>query len=331
MRAGIIQNDFKLYFLLEPDKDEVRYVGITKNTLEERFYKHLRDKHRNYRCNWIKGLLNENTCPRIVSVAEGLTKEEAIKEEIFYIAYLKFCGARLTNGTCGGDGTWGHIVTPEVRNRLRVKSSGRKVSVETRLKMSVARKGKKHSAQSIARMRISKTGTKHSEGAKQKISRANTGRKVSEEQKKQTSLRFKGKPLSEELKKKLSAAGKRRIVTDEQRNRLQSMAKARIGKELSEEHRLKLSVNHASKKPDYVSPDLWGDKNPMWGKTHSVEAREKIRQARSCKGITSNEVVKIRQIYAQGNTSYTKMGLMFGVSPRVIEGIIKRRTWREAV
>lgn len=62
------------------------------------------------------------------------------------------------------------------------------------------------------------------------------------------------------------------------------MAKARIGIQYTEETKHKISQNHA---------DISGEKNPMYGKHHTEEAREKIRQANLGKKLSQEHKNKI--------------------------------------
>lgn len=73
---------------------------------------------------------------------------------------------------------------------------------------------------------------------------------------------------SEETRKKLSVANKGKIRTIETREKLSKAFKGRV---LSEETRRKLSESHC---------DISGDKNPMYGKHHSIEARTKMSETK---------------------------------------------------
>ena len=97
----------KVYILKDPTNEDIRYVGITTKTLEERLKGHLNDvKTRpdlNYhKINWIKKLQKGGKIPIIEQIDELDTLEEAKEKEIEYIAKYKK-EYNLTNCTLGGD------------------------------------------------------------------------------------------------------------------------------------------------------------------------------------------------------------------------------------
>ena len=106
----------------------------------------------------------------------------------------------------------------------------------------------------------------YKDSTRRKLSIASTNQKVSEETKKKISLKNKGKKLTEEHRKKISESNK--------------------GKVTSEQTRKKISENHA---------DISGDKNPMWGKTHSKDARDKMRKARLGKKLSKEQCAKVQK------------------------------------
>ena len=81
-----------------------------------------------------------------------------------------------------------------------------------------------------------------------------------------------GKKHSEETKKRMSASSKGnknclgRTLSEESK---QKIREKHLGKIVSEETKKKISQNHY---------DISGENNPMYGKKHSVETIEKIRQ-----------------------------------------------------
>ena len=86
---------------------------------------------------------------------------------------------------------------------------------------------------------------------------------VSEETREKLRIARLGHTLSEETKLKISNSHKGKIVSEETRLKMSESAKKKI---FTEEHYNKL---HTSQK---------GENNGMFGKTHSEETREKIRQ-----------------------------------------------------
>lgn len=97
--------DGKIYVLLDPVLGTVRYVGLTKLTLEKRLTLHLRQaknaKHLNWhRLNWIRSL--EKT-PIIKQIDSANTTEDLKEKEIWWIRFFRKKGCKLTNGTDGGE------------------------------------------------------------------------------------------------------------------------------------------------------------------------------------------------------------------------------------
>lgn len=86
---------------------------------------------------------------------------------------------------------------------------------------------------------------------------------VSQETKDKLSLIHTGSKRSDETRKKMSEKAKQRIFSQETRQKMSESAKNKI---FTEEHKKKL----------YSNKD--GENNGMFGRTHSEETREKMRQ-----------------------------------------------------
>lgn len=113
-----------------------------------------------------------------------------------------------------------------------------------------------------------------------------------------------------------------------------------LGKKLSEEHKKKVSLNHA---------DVSGERNPMFGKTHTKEVREKLCKFNLGKSLsfetkkkmsekkcgennnksklTPNIVRKIRRDYERGIKTID-LANKYGVKKPCIWKIINYRTWK---
>lgn len=110
----------KIYELIDPFTNEIRYIGKTIRSLDERLKYHIQDakysKYTSKKVSWIKSLLNYNEDP-IIRLVEKVDKDEVDFWEQFYIELYKSWGFRLTNMTRGGDG----IQNPskEIRNKIR--------------------------------------------------------------------------------------------------------------------------------------------------------------------------------------------------------------------
>lgn len=135
---------YYLYYLLDPNTDIVRYIGITNNP-DRRLKEHIRDckKSNSHKDNWLKSLLENNQIPIQKIIAETKTKKEVIELEISHIQ--QFTG--LTNSTTGGEYfTFDEKVLLKLREKNKGKNNpcyGRKWSDEEKEKLSKKRKGRK--------------------------------------------------------------------------------------------------------------------------------------------------------------------------------------------
>lgn len=165
---------YSVYTLKEPNSEIVRYIGVSNNPTR-RFKEHIKDKKSSYKTNWINKIKNLNKLPELTIIEENLTKKEALIKEIHYIKLFKSFGAKLTNGTIGGE----------------APMADKKHSKSTLLKMSEGRRGENNSFY----------GKHHSDKVKSDMSIVrkgtpswNTGKSLSEEHKLKLSKVKKGKP-----------------------------------------------------------------------------------------------------------------------------------------
>lgn len=128
--------NISIYCLIDPRTKEIRYVGKTINP-ERRLRKHLIDTERNHRVNWIRSVLNDGIRP-VLEVLERCSEDAWREAERFWISYLRFLGARLTNSIDGGNGG---NPSPETREKLRLAKLGKKASASARANMSKAFRG----------------------------------------------------------------------------------------------------------------------------------------------------------------------------------------------
>jgi len=124
---------------------------------------------------------------RIIILKSNLTEAEAFAEEKLWISFY----GRINNGTGilrnltdGGEGSSGHIHTPETIAKISGENNhfyGQKHNQESRAKMSKAQTGQKKSPETRAKMSAAHTGVKLSPETRAKIGAAKTGKTPSPE------------------------------------------------------------------------------------------------------------------------------------------------------
>jgi hypothetical protein len=196
-----------VYRLLDPITKEIRYIGITTCTLIQRLKQHIKETQKgkySHRCNWIRSLLEKELEP-IIELIEVTDFSNWQDRERFWIAYYKDDGSPLTNGTLGGEGSLGHVVSKECRKRMSEKQKQRPpISEETRAKF----KSKRWTEERRLKFSLTVKGRTLTDEHKQKISAALKGKTVSKESVEKSRQGNIGKIVSEETRQKLSEAGK---------------------------------------------------------------------------------------------------------------------------
>ena len=134
----------KIYKLIDPLTNQVRYIGYTSKPLYKRLAGHVRDSIRHnktHKHHWIRTLLDNGKIPIIKLVRRIPKRSEKTWQywENYFISKYKKLGYELTNGTDGGEGV---TMTPETRAKIGLKSSLHRHSKETRKKMRKAKLGK---------------------------------------------------------------------------------------------------------------------------------------------------------------------------------------------
>jgi predicted GIY-YIG superfamily endonuclease len=135
-----------LYLLLDPRTDEVRYVGITKHDINRRFASHIQDsynkRHQSHRVRWLRSLREQGLKPAIRKYRDVEEGERWQDAEIAAVAHFKKLGARLVNGTVGGDGTTGREWRPNAEQRAKMADfrTGMRPTDEDRRKRSASLK-----------------------------------------------------------------------------------------------------------------------------------------------------------------------------------------------
>lgn len=245
-----------IYGLLDPRNYELRYIGKT-NSIEARLRQHLYDARngaKNHKCDWIRLLLSKDLKP-IICILEEVTKENWQEVEKRFIADAKENGLRLTNFLEGGQGftTDNHPL------------KGKRLSEEHKRKISKGGKGLKRSSETRQRISKSKIGNKNgvghvvSEKHKEILRRVNTGKLPSEETRQKLREANLGRKNSKKTRQKISEANMGHATSGETRRKIAA------------------SVKESWKK----RVDISGENNPFYGKTHSPETIQKIKETKA--------------------------------------------------
>lgn len=130
---------YTIYKLIDPVSNEIRYIGLTFNTLKQRLASHLSERGRSHKINWIRKLKSQGLKPVIEPIEENiLSYDEVCNSEIYYIEYYKSIGCDLTNMATGGNKN--KKMSEEVRKRMSISAKNRKfklvMSDETKLVLS---------------------------------------------------------------------------------------------------------------------------------------------------------------------------------------------------
>jgi hypothetical protein len=218
---------FTIYTLADPRTGEVRYVGMTSRTVEQRLREHLKDgrtrKGVSHRLHWLRQLVSEGLEPA-VAIIEETTEELWAERERHWIAKLRDDGCALTNHTDGGEGVLGHRHSDETRAKIREKRAQQVIAPEH-----------------IARMAEANIGNKHSTGPKPP--RTTTHRE-------RLSASLKGREFSEESRARMAEAARGRTASPETRAKMSVASKGnqhRLGKCHSPESRAKIGAAHRGK------------------------------------------------------------------------------------
>ncbi len=115
-----------IYVLKCPRTQAVRYVGWTKRTPQQRLTCHISEAQKNrntYKNKWVMSLISIGLRP-LIEVIDSGEGDGWGDREIEWIARYRAIGAKLTNGTIGGEGVvgWG---TPELRRQHSINTAAK--------------------------------------------------------------------------------------------------------------------------------------------------------------------------------------------------------------
>lgn len=113
-----------IYTLEDPDTNEIRYVGKTIKSLNNRLTGHIYSckKENNHRTNWIKSIIKRGKKP-IIKMIDSCSWDKSQELESYWISKFKNEGLNLVNLTNGGEGNLGLKLTKERRDNLTLAVS----------------------------------------------------------------------------------------------------------------------------------------------------------------------------------------------------------------
>ncbi len=165
-----------LYGLIDPNTNELRYIGKTNN-LSVRLRNHYNkiNTSKSHKNSWLKSLNRKHA--EVYIFEEYENDKDALLAEVDAIAY-KFIGCRLTNHTDGGEGPTGHKHSEELKRKISEFQFGKKrkpFTEEHKQNISRAHIGKSRPIEVINKISQSKIGHIVSEETRNKISKARRG------------------------------------------------------------------------------------------------------------------------------------------------------------
>jgi len=123
-RGGAGENS-KIFGILNSKTEEIRYIGVTKNSLRRRLYEHQIEPTKTKKSCWLLSMKRIGVKPVAILLESGLSRSNAFQKEKQYISLFKSFGANLVNLTVGGDsppnmsGIKRSEETKEKRNKTR--------------------------------------------------------------------------------------------------------------------------------------------------------------------------------------------------------------------
>lgn len=252
-----------IYGLASSENGQIRYIGQTVRNPYKRLINHHSQSKRHpsrYLSKWMTSVVRDGHEVNLVILEENAIWGESEKK---WIANYRQSGAKLVNGTDGGDGVLGRVWTKESREKASNASRGRKKSPEHCKAMSECRKGIRPKPESIEKQRAAMKGRMPKNLAllhelkKTAIMSQETKDKISK------TLKSKGMKLSIEHKEKLRAC---------------SLAASK-GRVVSEETRIKISLSLTGKKKSLTPEQKANYAKLARIKLHTPEVRKKITEA----------------------------------------------------
>jgi group I intron endonuclease len=153
----------KIYTLSHPLTKEIRYVGKTVESLEERLRKHILRKDNTYKSKWIASLKKENLVPKI-ELLDLCSLNDWHWIEKYWISQFKCWNFKLTNICEGGRGSDGLKHSTDSKEKIGKWHKGKQwrlgavLTNKTKNKIRLGNLNKKRNSNSINKMIITRTG-----------------------------------------------------------------------------------------------------------------------------------------------------------------------------
>src|SRR5688572_13966194 len=133
----------KIYALVDPISNEIRYIGFTIHSLECRLKGHLKyaELVNCHRSRWIWQLLKRGLKPSVILVQE-VPIEAWSRAERYWISYFRSLDCPLTNETNGGEGVTGVKLSAETKAKIADATRRQMADPRQRAMVSAVHKGK---------------------------------------------------------------------------------------------------------------------------------------------------------------------------------------------
>lgn len=210
-----------IYGMYVSDSKNIRYIGMTTQTIEDRFKGH-KKAAKSGRKYPVYDWMRKHSIENIKTIELEYCEDNLEKREMFWIQYYNSLGLKLLNLTEGGSGPNGHVWSDEQRRKHSetMKEIVNRPEVKEKIKKNrTIRYGAIHSEEQKEKWSIMRKGTitgdKNPNYGKFGPDHPSYGRKLSEASKKRLSILRAGegnpnygKSISEETKLKMSLAQK---------------------------------------------------------------------------------------------------------------------------
>ncbi len=213
----------RIYGLTDPVTGDVRYVGQTTQSLQDRLCQHATSKQRTHTVSWISSLAARGLRPNICELDTAEDREKLDAAECRWIDQAKAIGWRLTNHRAGGSngipdqfarksmsaGQKRRFARAEEREKTSKSSWGRKWSKEQCLEQSNRCRGRGKTPEHLEHMRRALRTSPLVAASIQKAIEAVRGKPFTEEHKqrlRQARSKQVGRPCSEATREKLRAS-----------------------------------------------------------------------------------------------------------------------------